>query len=68
LALDEPKETDDSFEIGGVTYIVDKEFLEKVTPVKIDYLETPAEGFLVTGNIDFIAACSSCNTESTCCS
>jgi Fe-S cluster assembly iron-binding protein IscA len=65
LALDEPKETDDAYEIDGFTYLVDKAFIEKVTPIKIDFLVT---GFRVTAGVDFGAACSSCDTARSCCS
>jgi iron-sulfur cluster assembly protein len=37
MALDESKETDRVFEIDGFTYIVDKEFMEKAKPIKIDF-------------------------------
>ncbi len=68
MALDEPKDTDDSYEIGGFKYIVDKEFLEKVQPIKVDFLNI---GFQVSCAVDFGAGqgCgSSCSTANTCCS
>jgi iron-sulfur cluster assembly protein len=66
LALDEPKDTDDSFTIDGFTYIVDKDFIEKTKPIKIDFLET---GFQVTAGINFGADCSSgCSAKGSCCS
>ena len=40
MALDEPKETDHVYDIDGFKYIVDKEFMEKVKPIKIDFSET----------------------------
>jgi len=37
MALDEPKDTDHVFDIDGFKYIVDKEFMEKTKPIKIDF-------------------------------
>ena len=58
MALDEPKETDDVFDIEGFTYLVDKEFLEKATPVKVDFIDY---GFKLTSSIKFESACGSCS-------
>ena len=63
MALDEPKETDDVFDIDGFKYIVDKEFLIKATPIKVDFSEM---GFKLDSWIDLGAGCSGCGTESTC--
>ena len=65
MALDESKETDDVFEIGGFKYVVDKEFLVKATPIKVDFL---VSGFKVDCGIDFTSGCSSCGTTGSCCS
>ncbi|OQX26219.1 MAG: hypothetical protein BWK80_11640 [Desulfobacteraceae bacterium IS3] len=66
MALDEPRTTDHIYEIAGFQYIVDKAFMEKVKPVKIDFLPV---GFKITAGIDFGAACgSSCDTKGSCCS
>jgi hypothetical protein len=58
-----PKDTDDVFDIDGFKYIVDKEFLIKATPIKVDFSEM---GFKLDSGIDFGAGCSGCGTESTC--
>jgi Fe-S cluster assembly iron-binding protein IscA len=65
MALDESKDTDNVFEIDGFKYIVDKEFLEKVKPIKVDFL---VSGFKVDCGIDFTSGCSSCGTTGSCCS
>jgi hypothetical protein len=57
MALDEPKETDNLYEINGFKFIVDKNFYEKAKPVKVDFL---GYGFKITSGIDFGASCSSC--------
>jgi len=64
MALDESKDTDDVYEIDGFKYIVDKDFLEKAKPIKVDFTEM---GFKLDSAIDFGAsACGSCSTKSTC--
>ena len=68
MALDEPKDTDHIFDIDGFKYIVDKEFMEKIKPIKIDF---SVMGFKLDCGIDFGSAgseCSSCGTKtSSCC-
>ena len=66
MALDEPKDTDDVFEIDGFKYIVNKEFMEKVKPIKVDFTEM---GFKLNCGVDFGAAsaCGSCSTKTTSC-
>ncbi len=63
MALDEPKDTDDVFNIDGFQYIVDKNFMGRARPIKIDFL---VNGFQLDCSIDFGAACSSCSTAETC--
>ena len=65
MALDELKTTDDVFDIEGFTYIVDKEFMVKASPIKVDFL---VNGFKVDSAIDLASGCSSCGTKGTCCS
>lgn len=36
MALDEPKETDEKFEISDFTFVIDKELLEQGKPFKVD--------------------------------
>jgi iron-sulfur cluster assembly protein len=64
MALDEPKDTDNVYDIDGFKYIVNQEFLEKVKPIKIDFSEM---GFKLDCSIDFSSDCSGCGTKSTCC-
>lgn len=59
MALDEPKDSDDVFEINGFTFIADKEFMGKAKPVKIDFMEY---GFKLTSSLVFDMKCSSCST------
>ncbi len=57
MALDEPRENDNEYEVDGFKYIVDNAFMEKVEPIKVDFLDI---GFKVTANIDFGNECRSC--------
>ncbi len=50
MALDESKDTDNVYEIDGFTYIVEKEFMEKATPIKVDFHEY---GFKISSGVDF---------------
>ena len=65
MALDEPKDSDEVYEIEGFKYIVDKDFMEKAKPVKIDFT---SYGFKLSSNIEFDSSCSSCSTDGSCCS
>ncbi len=64
MALDELRNNDQTFEIGGFQYVVDKDFLEKANPIKVDF--SPV-GFAITSNIDLTSACKSCSTTGSCC-
>jgi iron-sulfur cluster assembly protein len=66
MALDEPKDDDQVYEIDGFKYLVNKEFLDKVQPIKVDFTEM---GFKLNCGVDFAAtasACSGCGTSNTC--
>lgn len=65
MALDEPNDHDQVFEIDGFKYIVNKEFMDKISPIKIDFA---LYGFKLDCGVDFSAGCNSCSTEGSCCS
>ncbi len=64
MALDESKDTDHIFDIDGFTYIIDKEFMEKAKPIKIDFSQM---GFKLDCSIDFGPGCSGCGSKTTSC-
>lgn len=64
MALDEPSDTDSSFDIDGFQFIVNTEFLEKAQPIKVDF---HMYGFKLDAGIDFSAGCTSCGTKGSCC-
>lgn len=65
MALDEPKENDEKFDVDGFTYLIDKDFLERVKPIHVDFQRF---GFKLSCGVDFGAAggCSSCGTSGSC--
>ena len=64
MALDEPRESDEVFDIDGFQYVVDKDFLEKAKPIKVDFLEI---GFKLTSSLVFEqGGCTSCSTSGSC--
>ena len=66
LALDELKDDDKSFDDRGLTFVMEKEFYEKIKPVKVDYVDTPmGAGFNISSNMpkpesSCGSSCSSC--------
>lgn len=63
MALDEPKETDEVKAVDGFTYVIDKEFLEKAQPVKVDFIDY---GFRLTSNIKIESGCGGCGSGGSC--
>jgi len=62
LALDEPKDTDDVFEEGGYTFIVEKELMAKAQPITVDLTYM---GFQISSSLELGGGCgSSCSTGS----
>ncbi len=52
MALDEPKETDETFNEKGITFLVDKTLFEEVKPINVDYVESAmGAGFSLTSNL-----------------
>ena len=66
MALDEPKDTDNVYDVNGFQFIVDKDFYEKAKPVTVDFL---GYGFKISSSIEFgpASACSSCGSASNGC-
>jgi hypothetical protein len=65
MALDEPRDTDNSFKVDGFEYIVDSALLKKAEPIKVDF---QGMGFKLDCGIDFGAGggCSGCSSDSKC--
>ncbi len=65
MALDEPKETDDVFEINGLKYLVNKDLLGKAKPIKVDFQQM---GFKIDSSLEFgpSSGCDGCGTDTSC--
>ncbi len=65
MALDEPKDSDDTFDVKGLKFVVDKEFMEKAEEIKVDF---SGMGFQLDSNLDLGGGdgCSGCGTSGTC--
>jgi Fe-S cluster assembly iron-binding protein IscA len=62
MALDEPKEEDQSFELEGLTYLVDSALLNQARPIKIDYVEDGhCSGFAITSMLSKPDSCGPCS-------
>ncbi|MEA1969472.1 MAG: hypothetical protein U9N77_14790 [Thermodesulfobacteriota bacterium] len=66
MALDEPKESDETYDVQGFQIVVDKEFMKQAKMIKIDFT---GMGFHLESKIDFgQSACGSCSSTGSCCS
>ncbi|MBF0100283.1 MAG: IscA/HesB family protein [Desulfobacterales bacterium] len=64
MALDEIKQNDAVYEISNISYIIDKAFLAKAEPIKVDFDEM---GFSISSQIDLQSgSCSSCSSAGSC--
>jgi iron-sulfur cluster assembly protein len=65
MALDEPLETDNTIEVDGFQYIVNKDFLKKAEPIKVDFI---GYGFRISSGIELGGGdgCSGCGSSSSC--
>ncbi|MEZ4529000.1 MAG: hypothetical protein R2941_24070 [Desulfobacterales bacterium] len=64
MALDEPRDNDDTYKIEGLTYLVNKDFMEKVKPIKVDFQDI---GFKLSCGVTFGGGgCSGCGSNSNC--
>ena len=60
MALDEPREDDQLFDEGGITYIVNKQLLEQVKPIQIDFVKNDrGAGYRISANL--AKDCGSCS-------
>ncbi len=64
MALDEPKDTDDTFDVKGHKFVVDKEFMDKAENISIDFT---GMGFALDSNIELGGGgCSGCGDTGSC--
>lgn len=61
MALDEPNEHDREFDVSGFKYIVNKTFLDRAQPIKVDF---HMYGFRLDCGIEFGGGCAAgCGTS-----
>jgi iron-sulfur cluster assembly protein len=67
LALDEPKDTDESVETNGITYLIDKELSDRLGEVTVDYVEEGwRTGFMVSSVNPISSGPSACGSSCSC--
>ncbi len=58
MALDEPREQDEVFDDRDITFVIDKQLLEQVKPIKVDYVNSHmGSGFSISSNMQAAASC-----------
>jgi len=58
MALDEPREGDETFKKNGLTFIINKEIFELAKPIGVDFVTTPqGSGFKLSSSLDAGSAC-----------
>ena len=66
MALDEPKDSDDVYEVKGFKLVVDKTFMQQAKMIKIDFT---GMGFSLDSKLDLGGSdCGSCGSAGSCCS
>lgn len=65
MALDEPNDNDEIYEVGGFKYAVDKQLMAQANPIKIDFM---GMGFKITSNMVLGSGCGGCSSASGGCS
>jgi len=63
MALDEAQnEVDEVISTGGTTFIIEKDLLNQVKPINIDFITTPqGAGFKLTSSLPEGGGCGSCS-------
>ena len=63
MALDEPKDNDNTFDIDGLKFIIDKNLMKEAAPIKVDF---SGFGFQFDCGMDLDGACTACATSGAC--
>jgi iron-sulfur cluster assembly protein len=63
MALDEPKDDDEIIANEGITYLVNKQLLDQVKPINVDFVESAmGSGFSISSSMSTGSGCgSSCS-------
>ncbi len=68
MVMDKERPNDETYNIDRFTFLIDKDFMAKAKPIKIDFNNV---GFSISANIDlsqYGGGCSGCGSTSSCCS
>jgi len=58
MALDEPRDGDETFKENGITFLINKELFELVKPITVDFISTPrGSGFKVSSSLETGSSC-----------
>jgi iron-sulfur cluster assembly protein len=58
MALDESRDGDEIFKEDGLTFLINKELLELVKPITVDFIITPrGSGFKVSSSLETSSSC-----------
>lgn len=68
MALDEPKDDDQVFEVNDLKYVINKDLFDQVKPINVDFVDTAmGSGFSIQSNLNAGAGCgSSCSSSCSC--
>lgn len=67
MVLDEPKDSDDVYEINGFTVLIDKELHKSTRDVTVDYVSYGiGSGFRVTSEVPIAGGGRSCSSSCSC--
>jgi iron-sulfur cluster assembly protein len=62
MALDEPKDDDEIMDNNGITYLMNRQLLDQVKPVTVDFIESAqGAGFSISSNLSKGNTCGSCS-------
>jgi Fe-S cluster assembly iron-binding protein IscA len=60
MALDEPKDDDEVTMNNGITFMINKQLLDQVKPVSVDFNESPyGAGFAINSSLKKAGSCGS---------
>jgi iron-sulfur cluster assembly protein len=63
MALDEPKDDDEIMDNNGITYLMNRQLLDQVKPVTVDFVESGnGSGFSISSGLAKGGSCGSCST------
>lgn len=63
MVFDFPRETDDVYHINGLAYLVDRQLMQQVQYIEVDF--GPCK-FRITSGSSFCRGCSSCGSDCPC--